>query len=256
MGDRWGLATALAQRGNVEAADGRFDAARDSWERAIALLQALGADEDVVQTQLRLTTLQIRMRADGGGGEIGPYRDELLVQVDQAKRNGSARGEIIARMGLAQVERVAGDHDATIVHLQAVRAAIETAHTFGGDHMRAVVMSALAMVQTDLGAMDAAFESLRQAIEAGVSTKDMPVVAQVAVAAAWVAAGAGHDRLAAERLGAADRIRGQADLMNWDAMTLAEQLREDLGDDGFEAGFAAGLGLDQDAAIELLAQTF
>ena len=80
----------------------------------------------------------------------------------------------------------------------------------------------------------------------------MPIVASIAVAAACVSASTGDIELAARRLGAADRIRGQVDLMNRDAKTLAKKLREVLGAEAFEARFAEGHDLDQAGAIALL----
>jgi alkylhydroperoxidase family enzyme len=57
---------------------------------------------------------------------------------------------------------------------------------------------------------------------------------------------------AAEILGAAARLRGSADRTNPDVVELTARLRDALGDDAFEAAFAAGRALDRDAAVARL----
>lgn len=248
VGDRWGLATAMVQRGNIEAAGGMFEAARETWEQAIGLLKELGSDDDVFQAQIRVLALRIMAAEDD---DIEPLREQFLARLDESRRQGDVRAEMLSTMGIAQLERTAGNHRLAIEHLQGVLKTQEFSGTFPSGHMHATMNAGVAVSQADLGDLDAAAATLVLAAEAGLSTKDMPVVAQVAVASAYVTGRSGDAELAARRLGAADRIRGQADLMNGDARTLATELRHDLGDAAYERLFAEGLDLDQDAAIAL-----
>lgn len=248
-GDRWGLATAISQRGNLEAARGDFEQARESWSEAIDLLREMGSEDDVFQLNLRQTAIQIAMIE---GDDVAVFRDDLTKQLEMSRKNGSSMSEIQAIMGLAGVEHIVGDDRAAVELLQGLLITIGDMTAFGGDHMLSSVFADLAVAQAGLGEMAAAGATIRAAREAGLATKDMPLIANVAVASAYVAASAGEPERAARQLGAADRIRGQVDQMNRDAKTLAEKLRESLSDEIFDARFAEGFDLDQAAAVRLV----
>lgn len=248
VGDRWGLATTLAQRGSAEAASGDFEEARESWEESVVLLEELGANEDVFLTQSRLMGLQTMQIEDA---DIGPFREELTAKVEEARRANAFRAEVIALLGLAALERKAGSHRLAMSCLQEVLASVDSIGAFGGGQMQATIHASLTVVEADLGDLGAARKSLQLAASIGAASKDMPVIAQVAVSSAYFAASEGQQELAAQRLGAADRIRGQVDHMNVDAKTLTERLRKGLGVEAFEASFAEGFELDQAEALDL-----
>jgi uncharacterized protein HemY len=69
-------------------------------------------------------------------------------------------------------------------------------------------------VEAERGAFDAADRHFARAYEAAVGTKDMPMLAAVAVAAATVAAARGERSQAAGLLAAATAIRGSEDPTN------------------------------------------
>ena len=108
----------------------------------------------------------------------------------------------------------------------------------------------------ECGDLPAARTAIATAIEVGLATRDMPVMAIVAVMGAAVTARAGNPEEAARLLGAADAIRGRYDRSNRDAEALAAQLREGLGVAVLHACFAAGGALDRTAALDLLGQAF
>jgi hypothetical protein len=66
------------------------------------------------------------------------------------------------------------------------------------------------------------------------------------------AAQAGDAADAAERLGAAARLRGTPDHTHPDIAELTGQLRDELGDEQFERTFEAGRSLQRAAAIDRL----
>jgi hypothetical protein len=80
----------------------------------------------------------------------------------------------------------------------------------------------------------------------------MPIVAAVGTVSALRAEMAGDAGDAAERLGAAARLRGTSDESHPDIAELTAQLRDELGDEGFERAFTAGRSLTRDAAIDRL----
>jgi hypothetical protein len=65
----------------------------------------------------------------------------------------------------------------------------------------------------------------------------------------------GQPEVSAEVLGAAAAMRGADDLSSVEIARLTGALRAELADDGFEAAYARGKGLDRTAALKRLDPT-
>jgi len=102
-----------------------------------------------------------------------------------------------------------------------------------------------------IGDADGAATELASAARVGLLTKDMPVLAEVAISAAVLAGHAGDDRRAAVLLGASEAIRGRADRSHLDARALEDVLRARVGADAFGRLLAEGAAMTQEAAVEL-----
>ena len=91
-----------------------------------------------------------------------------------------------------------------------------------------------------------------EAARLGRTTKDMPIMANVAVVVARVTAAEGDDETAARLLGAARSLRGTDDLTQDDLRVLTASVRERIGDAAFEKAYESGAALGRDAALDLV----
>ncbi len=249
IGDRWGLAMALTQRATVEALDGDVEAALASWQEALPLLAELGATEDVDYSSMRVMSLRLAQATDD---DLPLLRDELQAAFDRAVAGGTRRHEAVTRMNLAALEHVAGRDAEAVVHLEHVLAHRDPMSEFGSGQMEALIRAHLAVARLGTGDADGAAAELASAARVGLLTKDMPVLAEVAVCAAVLAGHRGDDERAAGLLGAAEAIRGRADRSHLDAEALADVLRARMGADAFERLLAEGAAMTQEAAVELV----
>jgi predicted ATPase/DNA-binding SARP family transcriptional activator len=250
VGDRWGVATAISQRGSFEASAGETEAALMSWEEALPLLEMLGAEDDVQFSRLRIIGLRLSNATEA---DLPELRADIENRVREAEASGSGRSRIITRLNLAGLERVEGHPERTIDILQGLLDHAEHGDDefVGSRQMLAAMHAALVLALVDDDRLDEAAEHLDVAASAALASDDMPIVSSVAVASACLAHATGDPVLAARRLGASDGIRGRADLSNRDGRLLREALRAELGDAGFEAEHVAAAALDRAAAFAI-----
>jgi predicted ATPase/DNA-binding SARP family transcriptional activator len=250
VGDRWGLATSMGQRATLQAYAGDADAALVTLERTMPLLEELGATEDLEFTRMKAIGLRLATATDDDLPELKRILDEQLAAAEAA---GAHRSMYLARVSLAGFERIAGRPEASVEGLQVLVGEWDQFddQMIGSRQMKAMVLAVLAIAQVATGDLAGAEASLAEAAVHGRASDDMPVVSQVAVASACLAAAQGELIIAARRLGAADSIRGVADAMNRDAQELIASLREQLGSEDYERAYADGLALERDEAIAL-----
>ncbi|MET0449268.1 MAG: BTAD domain-containing putative transcriptional regulator [Aeromicrobium sp.] len=248
IGDRWGLAMSLSQRAQIEALDGDLEGALASWREALPLLGELGAAEDLDLSSMRVVGLQLAL-TDADGMEA--LRRDLEASFDRAVASGNRRHEAVARMNLASLEHVAGRHAEVIRHLEHVLAHSDPSSEFGSGQMEAIIRAQLAIARSGLDDLDGADRELAAAVRSGLAMRDMPVLAEIAGAAAALAHRRGDDELAARRLGASGAIRGRVDRANLNTHGLPESLRASLGDARYESLVAEGAALERDQAVAL-----
>ena len=246
IGDRWGLAMALSQRALVESLDGDAERALGTWRESLPLLGELGAAEDVDFTSVRIVGLQLSL-ADADGRDA--LRHDLEASLERARAAGNRRQESVARMNLATLEHATGADERAVEHLRHLLAHRETSVEFGSGQMGALVLSRLVVALAGTGDLDGAEDQLRVAASTGLTTTDMPIMAEVATAAAVVARHRGEGERAARLLGAADAIRGREDRSNADARTVADALRASLGAARCEELVAEGTAMSKDQAV-------
>ncbi len=245
LGERWGMANSLQALAQIHVMDGRLEDAAAEYSEALELTAAMGARDDETMMRLRLADVLMRLGDDAGAKE-------------QAARAG-AKGanshlpieSIFTQIVLAEVARLSGDvvegrrlRDESLARL----AKMPVVHPVQG-HASAVLLAVAAKFDLDDGALDLARERLIEAHAMAIGTKDMPVVAQVAIAVALYAVALRADLQAAEILGAAARLRGGDDPTQPEIKALGVKLRSAFGDDEYEAAYARGRALDKDAAI-------
>jgi predicted ATPase/DNA-binding SARP family transcriptional activator len=248
MGERWGLASCLQTVAQLHANDGRLDDALENYLEAMRLVGELGAHDDQAWLCLRLADVHVRR------GELGQAIEMVQRATDMSESSGSAREAVFGRVVMADVLRRTGDVERARRLVQEAEdrlAAMPPSHPMQS-HGLAITLAVAAKHHLLDGDLEQAEQTLVRSYETALETRDMPIVAAVGSVTATRAARAGDPGDAAERLGAAARLRGTPDHTHPDIAELTAQLRDELGDDGFEHAFEAGRSLQRDAAIDRL----
>lgn len=201
IGDRWGQASALSVRSQVQTLDGDLSGAIGSLTRAAELMGDLKARNDEAQTVMRIAGLHMRL------GSFDEARRHIeSSSLAHLRGFGQLLHEaMVAALALAERDPVAMRRSRERLM---IRSEVATTPAQLQGHATALVLAVLALLQAEERDLEAALGSLRSAYPIAVATEDMPIVATYGVAAARVAAGLGRPEDSAALLGAAARSRG------------------------------------------------
>jgi len=247
LGERWGLGGTLRSLGQLRMYDGDLAGARAAYEEALELMEEMGSREDQSFLFMRLGEIAMRQ------GDTDGARAELDRARASAEQTGSSFEAAVAATMLAQIERLAGRPElarqlqsAAVGRLTAIAPA-HPAHV----HARAMIEAGNALQQLADGDRGGAAAAGRQALTSALASRDMPIVANVAVVLAAISAEPAPSE-AATILGIAAALRGSADDTSPQLRELRGRLVAALGAAAFEAAFRAGRDLDKVAALERL----
>jgi len=244
-GDRWGQATTLPMRAQLRQYDDDLDGALADLREARSLAGEFGSLSlgDEVFIELRWIDLYLR-RGDtdlaiatiGSAREraLGANSPETLFLVDAWEAGFRVRlGDLDrARELLDDAERgLAGDA------------------AFPGDHARTLAGGVRASLCLALGDLAGAARALTEAYAAALATRDLPILAMVAVSTAALAEAHGRHHDAAVLLGAASRLRGTHDRTDRQVRELTRRGRAALGEQAFAAAYGKGWELDRKTAV-------
>ncbi|ACV81526.1 transcriptional regulator, winged helix family [Nakamurella multipartita DSM 44233] len=247
IGDRWGQSSVLSSRGNLRATSGDIDGGIADYERALTLSRELGAAEDEAMIQLRLAGLLMR------AGDLRRAQD-LVAQVHDPldERTPGFDRRLFAAGMQAMISLLAGDLAGAQAQATQLRGDWQRR---GADplqsHAVAFVVAATAVVAVHAGDVDTAVADVRTGYPIALRTEDMPVVATLGVAVAWVAAAVGHPDRAAVALGASARLRGSDDPGDPVVARLIARLRGDLGE-AYAEHYGRGGALTRAGAVEAI----
>ncbi|MEV4514574.1 BTAD domain-containing putative transcriptional regulator [Dactylosporangium sp. NPDC049525] len=245
IGERWGLSMTLASIADARARRGDFTAAAALFAESIELHHQLGVRTSEAYQRIRLAA--IRHHTDGPA----VARAELRRFADDPA--SLPRDVSHAMLELGQLARYDGDLDeAERCYLEAWRRQAES--PLVAPQYRAVVLVARAQLDVRRGDLPAAAARLAEALGLAVPVRDMPVVAQIAIGSAALAAARGEPVTAAEILGVARVLAGGDDLSNADLITQSAALRELLGAAGYDDAVRRGAGMDRAAALSLISR--
>ena len=245
VGDRWGLASALAATGNVQLADGDVDGSVEAYAEAHRLMAEITANEDASYTRTRLATAYAR------GGDLPRARAELAAAKAEAERSGSPIGLASVDLGLADLARDSGDR-AEARRLAEDALAVVDSVAGGPPQLLVVVQAFLATLDAEDGDPDGGRARLRAAVSLPMADRDMPVMGAAALASAYVELNAGRYEQSARLFGAAFALRGTEDRGSTQVDQLRKQLSAALGDDGLERLYQDGATLPREQAMDLL----
>jgi predicted ATPase/DNA-binding SARP family transcriptional activator len=241
-GDRLGRAMATGTLAWFRGQRGDNEGAVAAVSESLRMLGELGSIDEMAEMYTHRAILRARA-GDPAGAE------EDMIEADAlAERFGGFE----LRMGVmgrrAELARLAGDLDAATGYYDRARELWPPDwETFGQPF--AIALAGLAHVDIAAGRPEQAREKLAAAIEKALKSQDMPVVADVAQAAADLALSLGDPALAARRLGLAVALRGIADEGSPDVRRIRAGAVEALGEQGYRDAYEGGAALSRDTAL-------
>lgn len=244
-GDRWGLARALPLRAMTRQYDGDLDGALADLNEAKRLARAFGSLSltDEVFVEMRLSDLYVRL------GETARAAETIAVARERVLRSALPRTALLLDAWEAALSIGTGALPRARDLVESIEAALTERVLFGGDQGQAVIGALRGALCLALGDDPGAEEALDRAYAMAVGSRDMPVVAMVAVPVAGLAALRGRFADAAVLLGAAARLRGAHDPTNPQVSGLSGRGRAELGAERFATAYESGWRLDTAAAL-------
>jgi tetratricopeptide (TPR) repeat protein len=251
IGDRWGMALALAGQAEFVTFDGDYAGAIAALEQALDLSREMIGWGDVAQMYASLAKSR---------GRQGDY-EGALADLARAERAARERGESESDLWITHVR-------AELVWLQgdtaeAGRIARELEAGMASKYSDSVMISSFraysktraALADIRSGNVAAGRAELVAALHLARDGQERAAVAVVAEGFAAAALWTGADSTSAERaatlLGAAHSIRGAVDHSSLDAPATRDTARQTLGDADFEAAYQRGRDLDYEDALAL-----
>ena len=250
LGERWGISLALRGTASYQGLTGDHAAAAVSFTEALEMTDELGTTEGVPQllAQGALSRFEI-------GDEEGAFRD-LHRSLQLSEETGSRNGQGMAMMGLSVLHRRMGRLDQALELADSAYRSLDLPVERMAPHGHAMMLSQLSRVRVARGELAEARERSREAVDLALASDDMPLASTIVETLADVDLLAGDAESAARVLGLAAAMRGMRTIPDSDVRRSHEQLRAVLGDDGFEAAYAAGAGQTKDEAVAELRVRF
>jgi predicted ATPase/DNA-binding SARP family transcriptional activator len=248
FGERWGLSTALRTTADIRVFDGDLDGAVAAFTEASQLLAEVGHVEDLSQVQLRLAEIAARR------GDLTKARQLSAAARSTVESEGSLIDRGIVAAWWAAFEARWGDLETARPYLadaERYLAQFGPAHP-AREHLEVMVAATGARIAIADGDLRTAREQALRSYRAAIGAEDRPLLAQASGATAELALALGQPERAAELLGAGAVVRGADDPTEPTALLLVPLLRGRLGDDRYEACYAAGRALARPAAIDRL----
>ena len=244
LGDRWGLATVMAMKAQLQTYDGDLEGAIASYAEAEEYLRALGAHSDEAFMAMRMANLRLRLDdLDGARREIARFS-----QLDDP----GGFGQILANAGRGMMAVREGDMTTVAEVRDTMLAHSESSRTLGGAHGLALLGTVVTLLDVELGDLDAALKAASSGYAAALQTKDMPILAGLGVAIARLALAYDRCEEASELLGASARVRGIEDPTDPTIAEVRSTLPVRLGDAAFAAAYDRGWSLSKEDAAKRL----
>lgn len=240
VGDRWGLAATLPMRALLRQYDGDLDGALADLSEARAQAADFGSLSLADEVFLDVRWIDLLARR----GETGRARVLLDALHERVTRTASAELAVVVAALEAGLWLRLGDTERAAARLDAAEGKAGVGVPAGGRHGRALAGSVRARLCLRRGDAEGAGAALGRAYAAAVSSRDLPVLATVAVTGAEWAVARGAYREAAVRLGAAARLRGVEDRSDPQVLAVTARARAALGEDAFAMAYGEGRGLD------------
>ncbi|MGX1806724.1 BTAD domain-containing putative transcriptional regulator [Nocardia sp. NPDC055321] len=229
IGDRWGISLALTILANRVAVQGDLAAACAHYERAVTVVEELGAVEDVVPLRARQAQLYWLL------GD--PASSAVSMAAAQRVADQVAWPSMLADLALSKAELARWSADFEQAHRQLADVRAHLGPDAERDTIRAPVEDLLGYLAADLGA---ARTHRAAAVAAAAAAGHPPLIAQVLVGVADLALRHEDYEQAARLLGAAAAVRGLPDRSLPDTARIEADARHRLGDLRFAEAVGEG----------------
>ncbi len=237
------VARAFRVKGGMENALAQLDASEQSWDQALAIARRFG-DERAVATLLHRFSNTAMRRGD-------PRRVRDLAEESLAghrRSGGFPKGEAQALGSLAWVARMEGDPERAI---EVMRESCALSEAAGFRWWLAGMLANIGAVSLELGRLDDARASVRQALSISHAMHDRRGTVYQLRLLAEIGASTGDVRLAGTLVGAAEAENERIPVGRWiHEWTEPSSLREYASAE-FELGRDDGHRLELDAAVAL-----
>jgi tetratricopeptide (TPR) repeat protein len=255
MGERWGMGNCLQLLAPMNTLAGNLAQAASDYREALDLFSSLGAMEDESFIRMRLADVLIRQ------GDISGARREIELAARQSERKptgpsrlGADRESLFGAAMMADIARQTGDLDRARALLDDARQRLQLMpepHPAQA-HLSSIVYVLAAKIDLTDGELGLATTNLEHAYRYAVGTRDMPIVANVGVGLAMLAAARGRYPDCATILGASAQVRGADDPTALDIVALDALLSQNLDAPTLAGAQAAGRMLAREDAIARL----
>jgi hypothetical protein len=248
LGDRFGRSITTSALGWARAVRGDNAGAATVLEEALGLLAELGCTDELAELHTRLALIRAR------AGDLAGARTDLTAAEAIADRYGGFESTMTVELTRAELARVGGDLAGSRRHYESALARMTQSRATIGQ-LRAMILVGLGYVAVAAGELDVAGQRLADAVEAAIGSRDMPVVAETAQAAADLALAQGDAGRAALLLGVAVAVRGGADEGSPDVARIGAGAAAALGAPAYAAAYQRGAAMSRDAALATLRPT-
>jgi non-specific serine/threonine protein kinase len=248
LGDRGGIAKALATAGNIASIEGDLESARSHYEHGLALCRELG---DRRGTAVALNNLGNLAQ------DLGHHDDARALQQESLeirKELGDQRGIAIALNNLANVARTQGDH-ATATRLRTE--CLEIHRKLGNRRGIAITLTNLGVGALAVGNYERAETLMREGLELLWELGDRTSVASNLEAMGYVLTATGRSDEAAQLWGAVERFRARIGAtiepseQEYKQSSIETAIAQ-LGLTQYEAAHSAGCQMEISQAVNLV----
>ncbi|HEX4508821.1 MAG TPA: hypothetical protein VH328_02035, partial [Burkholderiaceae bacterium] len=239
-GDSWGVASVLPTRAMLRQYDGDLDGALADLCEARAQAQEFGSLSLADEIFLDVRWIELHLRR----GEDALARAMLDAVRERAERSAAPELVVIVTALEAGTWLRLGDLDRAQARIEVAEAEMAGESSIGGGHGQVIVSSVRASLCVRRGDAEGTEVALARAYGAALESRDLPIMALVAVSEAELAGLRGRHRDVAQLLGAAARLRGTHDLSDPRIQEMAAHGRTALGEDVFAAAYQDGWQLD------------
>jgi predicted ATPase/DNA-binding SARP family transcriptional activator/tetratricopeptide (TPR) repeat protein len=248
IGDRWGIGTVLGALANLQIQRGELDEAVAALEEARQMMMQLRASDDEAFLLMRTGMLRLRL------GDLAAAQRDIDTARRVADESGALASGAHARTGQALIDHYQGrPGEARRMAEEALDMALRA--PVGPPQLKAGVLCVLACLDVSEGRLADAAGHLAEAVDGALASRDMPITAQVAVAAAGLALARGEAVVAAALLGTADNVRGMPDLTDPESLRISAGVRASIGDAEYERHRVPARTGDRPAALDHLRST-
>ncbi|MGZ0150099.1 BTAD domain-containing putative transcriptional regulator [Kribbella sp. WER1] len=250
IGDRFGQSMALRGLAGYQASTGDHAAALESLIEALRLIEELGTTEGVNQLLGSCAMSRVEL------GDYDGARADLQRALQLSDETGSRGGEAMAYMGLAKVEFRLGRIEEARELAERAYATLDLDAERMAPHGQAVMLGQLSRIYASTGDVGKAQQCAREAIGLALGTEDMPVAAAVVEIALHADLLTSEPAEVARVFGLAATMKGLRTIPDADVQRLVDQLRDALGNEAYEAAYAAGATVPRDEALAELRKRY